>query len=214
MRSVMRDDNDRTNRAVMRDEALRLFAESGPDAVSVRQIAQAAGVSPGLVLHHFGSKDGLRQDVDQHVLAVFEAVLGEVSAYGPEGPEQTRGQARSLGAAVLRHLPEDSPVPAYLGRLLMSDAEAGRTLFRRLFELSLRTLEEMERAGQATRGHDPQVRAAFLLVNDLALLLLRPRLTEVLGTDPLSAAGLERWAPEVLAVYGGGLTAEGTGDTA
>ncbi|MFE0580709.1 TetR/AcrR family transcriptional regulator [Streptomyces sp. NPDC058874] len=214
MRSTMRDGNDRTSRAVMRDEALRLFAESGPDAVSVRQIAQAAGVSPGLVLHHFGSKDGLRQDVDRHVVAVFEAVLGEVSTHGPEGAEQAGGQAHSLGAAVLRHLPEDSPVPAYLGRLLMSGSEAGRTLFRRLFEVSLRTLEEMERAGQAARGRDPQVRAAFLLVNDLALLLLRPRLTEVLGTDPLSAAGLERWAPEVLAVYGGGLTAEGTGDTA
>ncbi|MFE3656565.1 TetR/AcrR family transcriptional regulator [Streptomyces sp. NPDC059165] len=197
----------------MRDEALGLFAESGPDAVSVRQIAQAAGVSPGLVLHHFGSKDGLRQEVDRHVLSVFEAVLSEVAVQGPEG-ESAEGLAHGLGAAVLRHLPEDSPIPAYLGRLLLSGADAGRILFRRLFELSRRTLEEMEGAGQAVRGRDPQVRAAFLLVNDLALLILRPRLAEVLGIDPLSAAGLERWASEVLAIYGGGLTAERTGDTA
>lgn len=197
----------------MRDEALRLFAVSGPDAVSVRQIAQAAGVSPGLVLHHFGSKDGLRQEVDRHVLAVFEAVLREVAVRDPAGdPEQ--GPQHGLGAAVLRHLPADSPVPAYLGRLLLSGSEAGRALFRRLFELSRRALEQMERAGQAAAGRDPQVRAAFLLVNDLALLLLRPRVAEVLGVDPLSAEGLERWAPEVLAIYGGGLTAEGTGDTA
>ena len=61
--------DDRTARAVIRDEALRLFAGRGPDAVTVRQIAAAAGVSPGLVIHHFGSKDGLREAVDQYVLA-------------------------------------------------------------------------------------------------------------------------------------------------
>lgn len=197
----------------MRDEALRLFAESGPDAVSVRQIAQAAGVSPGLVLHHFGSKDGLRQDIDRHVLSVFEAVVSEAAVRAPEQGEPGAGQARSLGEAVLRHLPEGSPIPAYLGRLLLSESEAARALFQRLHQLSLRTLEEMARAGQAVRGRDPHVRAAFLLVNDLALLLLRPRLTEVLGVDPLSAAGLERWTPEVMAVYGGGLAAEEAGDT-
>ena len=68
--------DDRTAWAVIRDEALRLFAERGPDAASVRQIAAAAGVSPGLVSHHFGSKDGLRDAVDAHVLAMFEAMLG------------------------------------------------------------------------------------------------------------------------------------------
>lgn len=51
------------------------------------------------------------------------------------------------------------------------------------------------------------MRAAFLLVNDLAVLLLRDHLTEVLGTDPLSGPGMTRWAGEVLAVYGAGLLA-------
>ncbi|MCX5424264.1 hypothetical protein [Streptomyces sp. NBC_00078] len=38
------------------------------------------------------------------------------------------------------------------------------------------------------------MRAALLLSNDLALFLLRDRLTEVLGTDPLPADGMSRWA--------------------
>jgi hypothetical protein len=59
----------------------------------------------------------------------------------------------------------------------------------------------------ATPGSDPPVRAAFLLVNDLAVLLLRDHLTEVLGTDPLSGPGMARWAGEVLTVYGAGLLA-------
>jgi pimeloyl-ACP methyl ester carboxylesterase len=41
--------------------ASRLFAVHGPAAVTVRQIATAAGVSPALVVHHFGSKEGLRE---------------------------------------------------------------------------------------------------------------------------------------------------------
>ncbi|MEO7078692.1 MAG: helix-turn-helix domain-containing protein, partial [Rhodococcus sp. (in: high G+C Gram-positive bacteria)] len=37
--------DDRTARARIRDEALRLFAERGPDAITMRDIAAAAGVS-------------------------------------------------------------------------------------------------------------------------------------------------------------------------
>jgi ABC-type multidrug transport system fused ATPase/permease subunit len=58
MRYVCSAPDDRTAWAVIRDEALRLFAGRGPDAVAVRQVAAAAGVSPGLVIHNFGSKGG------------------------------------------------------------------------------------------------------------------------------------------------------------
>jgi hypothetical protein len=63
----------------------------------------------------------------------------------------------------------------------------------------------MASAGLASPGADPAVRAAFLMANDLAVLLLREHLTDVLGTDPLSREGLARWAREVLAIYAAGL---------
>jgi hypothetical protein len=109
--------------------------------------------------------------------------------------------------AIVGHLPADSPVPAYLRRLLLAGGEAGRELFRRLFRLSAATLDALAAAGLAARGEDPAVRAAFLMSNDLAVLLLREHLADVLGTDPLSGEGLARWAREVLAVYGAGLLA-------
>jgi TetR/AcrR family transcriptional regulator, regulator of cefoperazone and chloramphenicol sensitivity len=203
MRSVP---DDRTARAVIRDEALRLFAAHGPDAVTVRQIAAAAEVSPGLVLHHFGSKEGLRQAVDEHVLGLFDRMLGQMTGEHAAGLYDP-AESGSVADAIVKHLPADSPVPGYLRRLLLADGEAGRELFRRLFRLSAATLDALAAAGMAAAGADPAVRAAFLLANDLAVLLLRDHLTEVLGTDPLSAPGMTRWAGEVLAIYGAGLLA-------
>ena len=194
---------DRTARAVIRDEALRLFAEHGPDAVTVRQIAAAAGVSPGLVIHHFGSKDGLREAVDAHVLAMFGTMLGELTTPDLYDP----GAAGSLAETVVRYLPPGSPVPGYLRRLLLSGGDSGRELFRRLYQGSRTALDAMSEAGLATPGADPAVRAAILMSNDLAVLLLREQLAEVLGSDPLSAAGMARWGREMLVIYAAGLLA-------
>jgi TetR/AcrR family transcriptional regulator, regulator of cefoperazone and chloramphenicol sensitivity len=191
---------------VIRDEALRLFAERGPDAVTVRQIAAAAGVSSALVIHHFRSKDALREAVDQHVLGLFDAMLGELTA-GHVPDLYDPATSGSLVEAIVAHLPADSPVPAYLRRLLLADGGAGRELFRRLYRLSTAKLQEMVAAGLAAPGQDPAVRAALLMSNDIAVLLLRDHLAEVLGTDPLGRDGMARWAGELLTIYGYGLLA-------
>ena len=39
--------------------AMRLFAEEGYDNVSVRAVARAAGVAPGLAYHYFDSKQNM-----------------------------------------------------------------------------------------------------------------------------------------------------------
>ena len=83
--------DDRTARARIRDEALRLVAERGPDAVTLRDIANAAGVSPALLIRHYGSKDGLVEIVANHVVAIFEVLLTTMPEHtavvGLEPPE-------------------------------------------------------------------------------------------------------------------------------
>ncbi|BBZ69166.1 TetR/AcrR family transcriptional regulator [Mycobacterium paraseoulense] len=196
--------DDRTARARIRDEALTLFAERGPDAVTLRDIATAAGVSPALLIRHYGSKDGLVEIVDDHVVATFDVLLTTMTEQtAVAGLEPTA--VPSLLDGLATHLPPESPIPAYLGRLLITGGRAGSALFDRLFRLSQTTLDAMVAAGTASGGADGEVRAAFLLVNDLAVLTLRPRLTEVLGVDPLSHAGMRRWASEVFAIYRDGL---------
>lgn len=194
--------DNRTSRARIRDEALRLFAARGADGVTVRQIAAAARVSPALVVRHFGSKDGLRDEVDRHVLRTFDAMLGEMtSAGGPFDP----GATGSLVEAVVKRLPPRSPIPGYLRRLLLDGGKAGRKLFRRIFESGQASLEALVKAGLAAPSDDPKVRAAFLTATDMVVLLLREPLAEVLGVDPLSKDGMSRWVAEVLAICGAGL---------
>ncbi|HZC41343.1 MAG TPA: TetR/AcrR family transcriptional regulator, partial [Streptosporangiaceae bacterium] len=117
----------------------------------------------------------------------------------------------SLAEAILAHLPPDSPVPAYLRRMLLAGGGAGRELFGRLFRLSTGLLAALVAAGLAAPGADPPVRAAFLLCNDLAVLLLRDHIGAALGTDPLSGAGMARWTREMLVIYGSGLLASPPG---
>lgn len=59
----------------------------------------------------------------------------------------------------------------------------------------------MTATGAITPTGDPEVRAAFFLVNDLALVLLRNQLATVLGVDPLAPEGITRWEAEVTTIY-------------
>jgi AcrR family transcriptional regulator len=68
-----------------------LFAEKGPAATSVRDIAARSGVNHGLVYRHFGAKEDL-------VAAVLDYLSDEVAAASEAG---AAGDA--LNAAVERH---------------------------------------------------------------------------------------------------------------
>ena len=197
--------DDRTSQARIRDAALRLFAAHGPGAVTIRDVASEAEVSPALVIRHFTSKDGLRDAVDEHVTDVFETMLTHALTVDSSSPFE-QAALPSLAETVLRHLPADSAIPGYLAWMLIGGGEAGSALFARLYDVSVATLAGMVDAGQASAGADPATRAAFLLTNDLAMLMLRPRLTEVLHIDPLSTAGMRRWAAEALSIYRDGIT--------
>jgi hypothetical protein len=63
----------------------------------------------------------------------------------------------------------------------------------------------LEAAGLVRPSSDAKARAAFLLVNDLAVVLLRDQVHEVLGVDPLARSGMERWTAQVLDVYSRGV---------
>jgi AcrR family transcriptional regulator len=198
------DPRDLTARATIRNAALRLFADRGPDAVTVREIATQAGVSPALILHHFGSKDGLRTEVDAFAAQAFDAIFEAMPADELVEFLADGAASGSLAEAFARGFPHGSPLPAYLGRLLLTHDPAGAALFGRWYAMTERLLGAMVAAGAARPSEDPSVRAAFFLVNDLALILLRTQIATVIGIDPLTPGGIERWGREASIVYAEG----------
>ncbi len=196
-------ESDLTAKAQIRNTALGLFAERGPDVVTVREVAAAAGVSPALVMHHFGSKAGLRAAVDDHVARSFDAVLDALTEDGL-GDALAGGDAKSLGEAFLAGFPPGSPLPDYLRRLLLTNDPTGDRVFARWFAQSERVLAGLESAGIARPSHNRKVRAAFLLVNDLAAVLLARQVAQVCGADLQTTAGMTQWATEAVDVYSRG----------
>ena len=82
------------------DAALQLVGEGGPDAVSVREAARRAGVSPGAPFRHFPSRDALMQAVAEEAQRRFRAEIEEALSEAPAGDPLAR--FRSLGLAYVR----------------------------------------------------------------------------------------------------------------
>jgi TetR/AcrR family transcriptional regulator, regulator of cefoperazone and chloramphenicol sensitivity len=195
----MHSASDLTAAAAIRTAAMRLFAERGFAAVTVRDVAAAAGVSAPLVMHHYGSKEGLREAVDEHAWQVLERLFEILDVLGDRDEQDPSVAMSSPFADLLEHEPD---VTTYLRRLLVDGGPRADRLFERLYRATLAAGERLRAAGVWREGADDEVLAAFLLVNDLGAVMLRDQVRAVLGLDPLAGAGLLRWSRTVLDVYG------------
>ncbi|MEV4755342.1 helix-turn-helix domain-containing protein [Micromonospora sp. NPDC049559] len=79
------------NRAAVLDAAARLFAEHGVAAVSMDQVAAAAGVGKGTLFRRFGDKSGLAVALlDARERRLQEAILHGPPPLGPGAPPAER----------------------------------------------------------------------------------------------------------------------------
>jgi AcrR family transcriptional regulator len=104
---------------------MRLFAERGYEATSTRAVAVAAGVSPALVTHHFGSKEGLRAAVEQEVLSAFDDALSRLDSHIEPGELLS-----ALGGLSARLFGADPIRRAYLRRTLLEQGAHQRHAVR------------------------------------------------------------------------------------
>ncbi|MGH8891208.1 MAG: TetR/AcrR family transcriptional regulator [Acidothermaceae bacterium] len=196
----MRSVTDLTAAALIRESAMRLFAELGTAGVSIRDVAADAGVSASLVMHHYGSKDRLKAAVDERATAALTELI---AGFNDAGLDEV--SAMSFASAFAERFGDDSTIVPYLRRLLIDGGSPAQTLFRTLFDATLAMMNGLEAAGVVKPAADAGVRAAFLLVNDLAVMVLREQIAGAIGFDPFGPEGLLRWGETVVEVYTNGV---------
>lgn len=171
-------DGDLTGRARILQAAVRRFAADGMSA-PLRAIAADAGVSAALILHHFGSRDGLREACDEHVLAeIRESKAGVI----------TQGSSAG-GAALLVQLAQIEGYAALVGYVLRCLQDGGprlRQLVDHIVEDAVDYLRQGEVAGTVRPSRFPEARARFMAEQALGALLLQlPAQQERLDLDEL-----------------------------
>ncbi|WP_106247053.1 TetR/AcrR family transcriptional regulator [Allonocardiopsis opalescens] len=167
----MRSSSDLTTRARIRNAALELFGIHGAGQVSIRAIADAAGVSPALVVHHFESKEGLRRACDAYVTGLIR---------GEEDDDPLQYPAEL--AALLR---DSVPVRRYLARAFLDGSADAAAIFDGFVEVTQTWLEEGRHDGTVRPTDDPRARAALYVAWQLAPLVFDTHLARVLGlNDP------------------------------
>lgn len=154
-------DGDLTARARLRNSAIEVFALRG-FAASVRDIAAHAGVSAGLITHHFGSKQKLREECDTEVLRQYRTIKGDGIAASP-------AQTMTL----LTELDDYAPMLVYILRSVREGGAAGVVFLENMIAEAIAFSEEGVASGVVRPSRDPRARARFLVTSSLGGLLLQ-----------------------------------------
>ncbi|MEN8234479.1 MAG: TetR family transcriptional regulator [Actinomycetota bacterium] len=198
----MRSVDDRTTKSRIRDAAITCIAEHGVADTTARKVAAEAGVSAGLVIHHFGSMEGLREACDHFVATTIRSYKEDAIAGGPNIDVLAalrNADVGPLAAYLAEVLNEDSPTVARLVDELVADAEA--------------YIEQGVEAGMVLPSSDPRGRAVVLTIWSLGALVLHRHLKRMLDVDPTSPGfgkdpSFAAYAGPLYEVYTDGFLAE------
>ncbi|MFC4014937.1 TetR family transcriptional regulator [Nonomuraea purpurea] len=194
---------DLTARAKIRNAALAHFAREGFQKANLRAISADAGVSVGLIFHHFGNKEGLLRACDEYVLSAQT--------------RRARTAGRPAGAGMhdlhREYLsdPEEYRLQAqYMARAIQEDTPAAITFVNAMVAES----EDVFRAGAADGtmrpSSDPRALAALSILISQAVLTLPPPLARFLGHEQFGPDVLRRLTVPMLELYTHGLYTDDT----
>ena len=151
-------------RAALAEAVWRLMVDEGLEAVSMRRVASAAGVSLGQVQHYFASKDELLMVALEQLGAQFTRRV----AATPAG-ETPREQVRAFLVQMLP-LDEERMVEAHVGAAFQARASVSATFAEVMrggavwaTDFLTSRIGEGQRAGQVAAARDAGREARILL---------------------------------------------------
>jgi AcrR family transcriptional regulator len=189
----------------IRQAALTSFAAHGTAATTMRGVAAAAGVSLGLVQHHFVNKAGLVKAVDDDVLELVVTELGQPM------PDLPADSVAVIGDRVTRIFTEHPDVAGYVGRAMVDGSTLGATLFDALMEVGVKRWNVRAERGEIRPDVDLTWAAINGLVLGLGAVSLRAHVERHLPQPLTSPTQLHRWRAATDQLLRGGLFRDGGG---
>ncbi|MBO2447826.1 TetR/AcrR family transcriptional regulator [Actinomadura barringtoniae] len=191
---------DLSTYARIRNAALQGFAAKGVAATSIRDVAAAAGVSPGLVQHHFGTKSGLREAVDEYVIAVAVETFRDLVRDGAVAWD-------AMGDTVTSWVGDNATAVRYLARGLAEGDEGAAKIFDALIEIAgTRWLDPLDRDGRLRTDTDRDWAAIHVVLFNLACVFFEPAISRHLPGPFFSPDQLQRWNTATTELYRRGLS--------
>lgn len=191
-----------STRARILSAALVRFAVDGMAKATVRAIAAEAGVSAGLVVHHFGSRDGLRAACDAHVRTMIR-----------EGKEKALADGAQVDALqALRMADERLPIMRYLASALAGGGPQAAALFDDLVADAEVYVQRSIDTGLMRPTDDLHATVVVLTTWQLGALVLHEHVGRLLGADLTGdMAGIAAWMrPAGRLLSEGVMTEQGT----
>jgi AcrR family transcriptional regulator len=190
--------DERSSIERIRSAALRSFATYGASATSLRTVAEAAGVSVGLVQHHFTNKAGLIKAVDDHVMAVVVEIIAQPI------PAPPADSIAEMGSRVTQFMSGNPDVVDYVGRALIDGSPLGTTIFDTLAAFGMARWSQRKERGEVRPDVDLTWAALNSLVLALGAMILRGHIERHLPEPFTTPAQLQRWQDAVNKLLRGG----------
>jgi AcrR family transcriptional regulator len=150
-------------------------------------VADAAGASIGLIQHHFGTKAGLINAVDEHVMTVISEAVAAPPPPPPEDP------IAAMGRRVTSVIAEHTDVVDYLARAFIDGNPIGSTIFDSLVTLGTARWDHFSENQRTRPDLDPTWAALNPLILSLGAIILRPHIDRHLAEPFATPTQLRRW---------------------
>ena len=153
--------------------AVNVLAREGFAAASLRMIAIEAGVSPALLVHHFGSRQGLIEQAINKTLGEWLETKDDLTAIGLTEALRQWPQVAEDGQTKLQ----------FFRQLMIAGGKPAQHLFERMAAEAKVRLEQFAELGFAEKLADIESASVLMASYALAPLIMGDQIKKMLGGD-------------------------------